>query len=216
MTKYALLILTALLTIVPASMAIDRDAKMIDTAALELMELDDADGIGLAVWGETAFNPEITDWSILVKAGYGEFSPTGVDDFTYWTASVGLKHYLTTETSIALIGNFTHYSSDRDAKSAIVAGKHRFVPAGENVSPYVTASAGIRDRSSFSDDDQTNDSFGEAVFSAGGGVEFRMTDTLSLIFDLKLVQADESDDSTEDLDGLVGFLGLQYYFLNEE
>lgn len=216
MNKYWLSVLAPMLFYVPAAMAIDRDAKMIDSAAMELMELDDADGIGVAVWGETAFNTDPQIWAVIMKAAYGELSPNDEGDTTYLGGALGLKYYIQPETSVALIGDFTSFDANRDAKMAYVAGKHRLAPATESISPYLAGSVGVRERSTFSRPSVSEDSFSELVFTFGGGVEFRMTEALSFIFDVNAVQSEESDDGTENWDGFRGFVGLQYYFMPEE
>lgn len=215
MNKYWLSALAALLLCVPVSMAIDRDAVSVETAALELMELDDADGYGLAVWGETAFSTEPSDWAVLLKVAYGEFSPIDAGSESYLSGALGIKYYILPSTSVAVIGDYTSYDGDRDAKMGTLVGKHRLISADEDVSPYITASVGIRDRSSFSSVTEGGDSFSESVFTFGAGVEFRMTEVLSFVLDAKIVEAEESDDGTEDLDGITGFVGLQYYFMPE-
>ena len=216
MKIYSLPLLAASLLCVCPAFAIDRDAKMIDTAAVEFMELDDADGISVAAWGETAFDTDSQDWAVLVKGAYGRISPVDLGSINFWNLGVGLKYYLIPSTSLAVIGDYTRYDGSRDAKMGTLQGKHRFISATEKVSPYVTASIGIRDRSSFSDADVPVDSFSEALVTVGAGVEFRMNDVLSFVFDARYVEADESDDATEDLDGFTGFLGLQYYYFPEK
>ncbi|MDA1043648.1 MAG: outer membrane beta-barrel protein [Verrucomicrobia bacterium] len=216
MRKCGLSLLVASLWCACPTFAIDRDAEMINTAAVELMELDSADGIGVAVWGETAFDTDSPVWAILMKAGYGTISPKNSSSENYWNAAVGLKYYVLPETSVALVGDYLSFEGDRDAKMASLQGKHRFVPADEKISPYATASIGIRERSTFSSESVAEASFSETIFSLGGGVEFRMTEVLSFIFDAKYVTAEQSPDGTENLDGVAGFLGLQYYFFPED
>ena len=216
MKKYGLSILVTSLLCACPSFAIDRNAEMIDTAALEVSNLDDADSIGVGVWGETAFDTESPVWAVLVKAAYGEIAPTDASNMHYWNAAVGLKYYILPETSVALLGDYTSYNDTRDAKMGTIQGKHRFVSAEEKVSPYATASIGIRERGTFSDEDVKERSYTEKLLTLGGGVEFRMTEVLSFIFDAKYVAARSSSDGTEDLDGIAGFIALQYYYFPKD
>jgi hypothetical protein len=217
----------AVLAIVFAScvgaQAIDRDARMIDFVSVDVANLDDADSIGGTIWGETALDVPNDAWAVLFGGSYALISPdTGEEEIDAWTIGIGLKYYLTPVTSFSAVGSYTHYdqkdSDDRDAKTGTVSAKQRFAPAGASISPFAKASLAWRNRSTFSGADPAviRDSFSEVLLSLGGGVEFAMNDELSFVFEAAYVEADESDDGTEDLDGFTASVAMQYYWYAED
>jgi len=204
------------LYIVPHAVAIDRNAKMIDTFAFDFSELDDMDYAGGSIFGETSFLD--SDWAILFGGGYGSSSPNDAPNIDILTVSVGLKYYIIPPTSVSLLGTYQNFDqrsrSEKDAVMGTVGVKHRFISADEPVSPFVTGTISWRDRSSFSDP-ENEDTFSETLFSVGGGVEFAMRRDFAFVFEGAYVEADDSSDGSEDLDGFVGSIALRYYFLRD-
>ena len=218
---------------VASSHAIDRGASMIDTVSFDWEELDDVDGYGGSVRVENMLMPQREDWSILVNVGLGVLSPrptsttttaadgtttttsSGSRDVDYWTAGLGLKFYLTPITSFSAVGSFTEYDlrgGDRDAKAATFTAKQRLAPADEQLSPYVKASYSVRSRTSFSRTDEDTSSFSENVFAVGGGFEIGGAENFTFVFEVLVVEADNSEDEAEELDGWMGSIGMQYFW----
>jgi opacity protein-like surface antigen len=191
--------------------AIDRNARMIDKAQLDLSYLDDADSIGGSIWGEVAVSAP--EWAVLAGLGYGTISPDNADNTDYWGISIGLKYYITTLTSVSAVGNYMNLDSggERDSRSGIVSVKHRLLAPEEPVSPFIQGGIGWRNRSTFSDAG-AEDSFSEFLWTAGGGVELSMNDSFSIVFEANFVEADDSPDENEDLDGWVAAAAMRYYF----
>lgn len=222
MKKLGLAMLVVLLGVCGSTQAIDRDARMIDTVALNVANLDGADSIGGSLWGETAIAAPRQDWAILFGGGYDEISPDYSSNIEAWTFGVGLKYYLMPLTSLGALGTYSFYdqknaadnTDDKDAKAATAFVKQRFLPATDPLSPFARVSLTYRERSTFSDNDPAlaNESFSEDLFQFGGGVEFNMNTEFSFVLELGYIIANASDDNTEDLDGFVGSLGMQYYW----
>ncbi len=199
--------------------AIDRGARMIDTAALNVAELDDVDSIGGSLWVENVFAVPNADWAMLAGVGYDEISPDGSDNVEAWTLGLGLKHYILPVTSVSLIGAYTRFNEEngapeRDTKAATVTLTHRLLPADEPISPFLKGALTWRDRSTFSDFEPQpeEDSFSEVLVTLGGGAEFAMGPAFTFVFDVGLVIADQSADGAEDMDGVVGSVAMRYYF----
>ena len=89
---------------------------------------------------------------------------------------------------------------------------HAAMVKGEPVSPFVKGALWYRDRSSFSDEHVSDDSVSEGLLELGGGFEFAMNETLTFVFEASYIASDSSDDDTEDLDGWLGALSMQYYW----
>lgn len=216
MIKRCLIVPILMLCIVPQVFAIDRDARMIDTFSFDFSELDDMDYAGGSIFGETALADP--DWAILFGAGYGNSSPGGAPNIDVLTIGVGVKYCIISPTSVSLLGAYQNFDqrgrSEKDAKAATVGVKHRFISADQRVSPFARGTLSWRDRSSFSDPGN-EDSFSETLFTVGGGVEFAMGANFSFVFEGAYVKADDSKDGTEDLDGWIGSVAMQYYFHGE-
>ncbi len=219
MKTRALYALPALLFLTTGALAIDRDARMIDTVSLNLAALDDVDSIGGSIWGETAIAQPRKDWSLLFGFGYDELSPDNARNVEAWTGGFGLKYYLTEFTSFSGVGTYTRYiqgrnTPDRDAKAATLSVKHRFQSADAPVSPFLKGAVTWRDRSTFShvEPDLEDRSVSELLVALIGGVEFRMTDTWSFVVEVGYVEADASSNRAENLDGPIASLAMQYYF----
>jgi hypothetical protein len=194
--------------------AIDREARMIDRVNLDLSYLDDVDGIGGSVLGETALATRWQEWAVLFGGGIGTLSPLEGENSDYWNLLLGLKLYATPVTSLSAYGKYEQYdsgSTDRDAKSATALLKQRLVPAEFSVCPFLTGAVTVRDRSTFTDRG-TESSFSEYLVNAGGGCEFAMNDELSFEFAASYQFADTSDDGAEDLDGWTATVGMLYYW----
>jgi hypothetical protein len=119
---------------------------------------------------------------------------------------------------VSLLGTYQNFDqsfrNEKDAVMGTVGVKHRLISADEPVSPFVTGSISWRDRSSFSNPG-SEDTFSETLFSVGGGVEFAMRRDFAFVFEGAYVEADDSKDGSEDLDGFVGSVALRYYFLRD-
>jgi hypothetical protein len=181
---------------------------MIDRFSLDLAELDDADSIGGSIWGEQNVGWD-GSWAVLAGGGLGTISPDNAGNIDYWRLGLGLKYYFTELNSLALLGHYTDYD-DCDAKAATLFYKQRLWSAKAQISPFGTASATLRDRSTFSDP-ECDDSVSEFVFTLGGGCDFAASENLVFSFEGGYAVADESDDGAEDLDGLVLTFSMVYY-----
>ncbi|MCE9614418.1 MAG: hypothetical protein K8T26_09090 [Lentisphaerae bacterium] len=218
MKKAGLAGLAILLGMCVGAYAIDRDARMIDTVSLNLASLNDADSIGGSLWGETATAVERQDWAILFGGGYDEISPDGADNIEAYTIGIGLKYYLLPVTSASAVGTYTRYNQgdleDKDAKAATVSLKQRLTPAEDAFAPFVRGALTWRNRSTFSSalPQPEEDSFSEVLLAVTAGIEFEMRSDFTFIFEGGYQEADESNDNTEDLDGILGSVSMQYYW----
>jgi len=214
-TLIATLAVLTLLSATP-SQAIDREARHVDRAQLDVANLDDADSIGGSIWSEAALADPGQRWAVLAGLGLGTISPDNAHNIDYWAVNFGLKYYLSSLTTVSALANYTNLDdrqgTERDIKGAGAILKHRIMPAGEPVSPFVKGGVWYRERSTFSDQDTSDDSVSEGLVEVGGGFEFAMNDTLTFVFEASYVNADSSDDDTEDLDGWLGAVSMQYYW----
>lgn len=194
--------------------AIDRDARMIDRAQLDLASLDNADSIGASIWGETALAAPGGEWAFLGGLGFGTISPDDAANDDYWGLALGLKYYFTELTSVSVLGSYVNLDngSDRDIKAGGAQLKHRFVSATEPVCPFLKAGVTYRRRSTFSDWEVSDDSVSETAVDLGGGLELAMNETFSFVIEASYVNAESSDDDASDPDGWLGAISMQYYW----
>jgi len=197
-----------------AAQAIDRDARMVDRAQLDVAALDDADSIGGSIWGEMALAAPTGQWAFLAGLGRGTISPDYADNDDYWGLALGLKYYLTELTSVSVLGGYAKLEngSGRDIKAASGMLKHRLISATEPVSPFIKAGVTFRRRSTFSDWDVSDDSISETAGELGAGAEFAVNETFSLVIEGSYVNAESSDDDTSEPDGWTGAVSMQYYW----
>jgi hypothetical protein len=205
----ALILLTAF-----GAHAIDRDARLIHSVSFVMSELDDIDSVGVTLLAEDRLEAE--QWAILFMLAFDQISPDIAEEIDALTAGVGLKFYPIPLTSVSGLASYTtedqHNNGGRkDRKAVKVDAKLRLAPATAPVSPFARASLEWRDRSSFSDV-ASEGTFSEILITIGGGVEFTMNDDLSFVFEAGLVEADDSKDNSEDLDGWIGAITMQYYW----
>ena len=193
--------------------AIDRDARMIDQVNLDLSSLGDIDAMGISISGESVLADPGRKWAIVAGVGAGEMSPDYSRNIEYWRLAIGLKYYIIPVTSVSVSGTYAWFDGAReqDVKGATARLKQRLLPADRPVSPFVHGSLTSRRRSSFSDIG-TDNQFTEILASFGAGCDFMMNDSLSFVFETAYVEADESEDGTEDLDGWTGTISMKYYF----
>ncbi len=205
----ALILLTAF-----AAQAIDRDAERIHSASIVFSDLDDIDSVAVSLLAEDALEAE--QWAVLFNVAYSVTDPQDAEEVDGLTFGMGLKFYPIPLLGLSGMASYT-FEDERndggreDTKSARGDAKLRLVPAGAAVSPFARGAVEYRDRSSFSDLG-ADDTFTELLVTLGGGVEFTMSENFSFVFEAGLVEADDSSDGMEDLDGWVGSITMQYYW----
>jgi hypothetical protein len=195
------------------SSALDRDARMIDTLAVEVGSYKQGETIGLSLWGETAAGGPEGRWAILFGGAAGEVWPDAGDDYAYWKVGLGMKYHLFQDTSLALIGAYMEfdYPDLPDIISGELLLKHRFVPADEWVSPYLLAGATIRNVEKVPEP-ATDEDFGEMVISVGLGCEFMINREFSFLFEGSWNETYELSDGHELPDWWLGVFGMRYYW----
>jgi hypothetical protein len=182
------LLMVALLCLPAGVMAIDRDAKMIDTISLELGDLydEDAESIGGSILAETALFRTHPNWSVLARARGGVVDFDDDEGVVYWGAGLGLKYYLWELTTISLMGTYQTYrvGEDPDVAGLQAELKHRLISTRETISPYLFLQAGIeRYTEDFieAEDDDGRDS--QQAIAFGGGCDFLMREDMAIVLE---------------------------------
>ncbi len=192
------------------SQAIDRDARMIDTISLIGTSSDHTDSLGASLWGETVTSKDNEKWAILFGGALANLWQDNEESSSYWNLGIGVKYYLMTSTSIALSGLYTErdYSGKPDIKTGRVDVKHRFLPADEDISPYMLLGVGVRTVEYLHLDDDYN----EFIYSIGGGIDFMMADNYAISFEATYNMTAELGDNYSSDDWLYAGVGMKYYW----
>jgi hypothetical protein len=153
---------------------------------------------------------------VLFKLAFDVISPDVAEEIDAITLGMGIKFYPIPLASFSGLASYTfqdqrNNGGQKDRKAVTVDAKLRLTPATAPVSPFAKGSLEWRDRSSFSNV-PTDGTFSEVLLTVGGGVEFTMNEDLSFVFEVGLVEADDSKDGTEDLDGWISAITMQYYW----
>lgn len=212
-TRVALASLAVLFFFVVASRAIDRDARMIDTIALESTYYNSGDSFGGSLWGETATAAPNENWAILLGGGLGTIWPDGGDGVDYWEIGLGMKYYLVQDTSIAVAATYRELDmfDDPDVLTGELTLKHRFVPADDPVSPFARAVIGMRTVETIPEPEIDED-FTEMILALGIGCDFMMADNFAFVFESVWYVTEELGDDEESPDWWLGRIGMQYYW----
>jgi len=206
MKKFNIAALTAACIMTTTSLfAIERDANMIDTAWLDMNFFDDYDYIGLHVTGENLVKNGNDKWAILAGFKVGAFDPDYGSSFNSLGIELGVKYYITPLTAIACLGGYEWNDADIDFNTGTVTTrlKQRFTDPGATVSPYIKLEAAV----DFIDmDDSDNILIGSAL----AGCDFRMSDTMAIVFEGGISASDNLDDGPDTDDGMILRVGMQY------
>jgi outer membrane protein W len=186
---------------------------MIDTLSAEMSTFDGGDTMAFSLWGETAMATPDGDWSFLLGGRVGTESPDGAEDANFWNLGLGMKHYFTHLTSLALVGAYTEYdvSYDLDVKAASLSLKHRFISAIEPISPFVTVGATYQTINK-PWNDASGDSFSELVGKIGVGCDFMMTEDMAIVLSAAYFNAEDVSDGPNPPDGWMATLSMMYYW----
>jgi hypothetical protein len=194
--------------------ATDRNARMIDTLAVQSDVFDDGDAIKGTLWSENAFASPYRDWTLLLGGGAGSISPDDAESVDFWEAGFGLKYYITILTSLSLVGQFGAYydiAGDPDTRGGTFTLKQRFIPADQALSPYVAGAATYRTiEEAF--DGSTTDDYTEVVAGALLGCDFMLTESLAIVLESGYSHAEEVSGEFETPDAWSVSLGFKGYW----
>lgn len=187
--------------------AIDRDANMIDTARLDYNNFDHSDYFGLHITGENAVQDTDGKWAILAGVDGGKLSLDESPDFDVIGGEIGVKYYLKTLTSIAILGSYTWSNGDTfDYETPAITAriKQRFSQPDNSVSPYVKGEI----EEQFVDSDLDN--YNVAVFRAMLGCDFKMAEGYAFVFEGGISESDNLDNGADPEDGFLMTVAMQY------
>ena len=198
--------------------ALERNAKMIDTLYLESSDYDYGQlrSINLSVENMTAAKNE--SWAIIADLGLGNIDYDNMGDEDFWSGSLGVKYYLTTVTSLSLMGSYTEMGFSTGPDIEFLAGTleviQRLFPTSFAVSPFVKISASVQEV-----DHPANflslpvaDSFTELVLKGTVGCDFLMNDEFAFVFSLGYSESEDLDDGGDTSDGLSAVVAMKYYW----
>jgi len=197
-----------------SAVAVDRDARMIDTIRLEYGELNDADLIGLKIWGENALLPERGPWAILFGGRICELSGEAAEDGDLWNIFLGIKYYIFPETSAVLQATYGEVDWHRsyDVRGVEMQLVHRFLPAEEPMSPFVRGAAGLKERGRFGDPVEPDEDKDGVQFEVGAGIDFQSNEELSFVFEAALIEGENLHGEIDISDGWILSFGMKYHW----
>jgi len=214
-TRYAILV-TSLIVSIPTlrASAIERDALSIEALRLDVASYDHADDIGLAIADESPVAGSGGTWAVVSELGAGQLSQSSGPSFDRLHLKIGVKHYLTTVTSIALLGGYTWYDDDDDFDiGAITLAARQFLTSPYAcVVPYVRLNGSLQFVDpSLQSPARTTASYRMYVIEALAGCEFRMLDNLAFVFEGGVSESESLDDDGRGLaDGWLLRIAMQY------
>jgi hypothetical protein len=214
--KVRMLVLSgaAMLAALTAS-AIDRNASMIDSAAIAGYRSSTVRIVTLDVWGENALVAPRRDWAILVNLGFGQAKPAGGASGNTWAAGLGVKYYLTELASLSLVGRYETWGGDSgvDVASGTLGFKYRFLSAEEVVSPFATCGVAFQGITRDIAGTEESDSLSEAQLSVGVGCDFLLKSDMALVMQGAFFQPEKLAGDGAKLDnGWTASAGLAYYW----
>ncbi len=214
-TRNAILV-SSLLVSVPilTATALDRDALSIEALRLDTAAYDHADDIGLAITDESPVAGSGGTWGVVSELGAGRLSQSAGPSFDRIHLKIGIKHYLTSVTSIALLGGYTWYDNDDDFEiGAITLAARQFLASPyAGVAPYVRVNGSLQFvEPSLQSPARTTESYRMSVIEVLAGCEFRMQEKLAFVFEGGVSESESLDDDGRGIaDGWLLRIAMQY------
>lgn len=195
--------------------ALDRDARVIGQAGVEVISYKDMDAARVVFWDETALNLE-RDWAVVAGAGIGEFFGSGGNEKQgMYFVALGAKWYPQPTTSIQLLGSCDWAGAGGGFRliGGTAALEHRFVTEQGALSPFIVGSASIQ--KALTDPwavDQ--EAFTCLTFKAGVGCDLIMNSDVTLVMQATFAdsQASKAHLDRNFADGWTGTIALKYFW----
>lgn len=213
--RYAIVV-TSLLVSVPilTASALDRDALSIEALRLDVATYDHADEIGLALTDESPVAGSGGTWAVVSELGAGRLSQSVGPSFDRLHLKLGVKRYLTSATSIALMGGYTWYDDDDDFEiGAITLAARQFLSSPyAGVAPYVRVNGSLQFvEPSLQSPARTTASYRMSVIEVLAGCEFRMQENLAFVLEGGASESESLDDDGRGIaDGWLLRIAMQY------
>jgi hypothetical protein len=209
-------IVTFLLVSVPLLpvSGVDRDALSIEALRLDVAAFDNSDDFGVAITDESPVLGSGGAWTVVSEIGAGRFSQSSGPSFDRLHLKLGVKHYLTTVTSIALLGGYTWYDSDDDFEigSITLAARQFLASPFAGLAPYVRVNGSLQFVDpSLSSPARTTESYRMTVFEALAGCEIRMQEKLAFVIEGGVSESESLDSDGRGIaDGWLLRIAMQY------
>jgi len=207
---------TTLIAAVPLSPAtgIDRDALSIEALRFDAAAYDRADDIGLAITSEAPVAETGGTWTVVSELGAGRLSQSVGPTFDRLHLKIGVKHYLTPVTSIALLGGYAWYRDDDSFEiGTLTLAARQFLSSPDAaVAPYVRVNGSLQFvEPSLQSPARSTESYRMTVFEALAGCEFRMREKLAFVFEGGVSESESLDSNgTGIADGWLLRIAMQY------
>ena len=200
--------------------AIDRSARMIDSAYIESEHLDHGDVLTVNVSVENVTATINENWAIIAGLGLGQidYDDTAVSTSDLWWGGLGVKWYLFRVTSLSVMGFYKDMeygsSSDLELSGAKAEFIQRLLPATSAISPFIKGSAAFQQvdhPAGYLGLSQAG-KFDEFIFSLGAGCDFMMNDSMAFVFSAGYSESEDVDDGQDTSDGFTAGLAMKYYW----
>ena len=96
------------------SYAIDRDEKMIDTIGVDFGTYHEIGYFGGSLWVENRLAAKTETWAVVAGIGAGEYDIQDGDNAFSLFAGLGIKYYITSFSSLALVGSYRNFENESD------------------------------------------------------------------------------------------------------
>lgn len=204
--------------LVPVSLltatGLERDALSIEALRLDGAAYDHSDEYGVTITAATPVDGSGGNWAVVSELGAGRLSQSSAPSFDRLHLKLGVKRYLASVTSIALLGGYTWYQGDDDFEIAeLTLDARQFLFSTEApVSPYVRVTGSLQFvEPSLQSPARTTESFRMTVVEALLGCEFRMQDKLAFVFEGGVSESESLDSDGRGIaDGWLLRIAMQY------
>jgi hypothetical protein len=213
-TKSIVIVLTALIALPLAASAADREAKMIDIAAVEFLSYRDMRMPLFTASGELDIFDDSTV-AFRLKAGAGVVFYDLSDTPTFWTVAGTFRRRLSPAHSVTF-GVAYEAVDNGDAHQVLsgLFGFHaRMRPAEHPVSPFFDLHIGLQDAKA-TDWVTGTDSFIALLLTATLGCDFELRKDVSMVLSASFTDSSDFGESPYGgyADGWCASVGFKYYY----
>lgn len=202
----------ALLSTSVLSIAIDRDATMIDTIRAEWGSFEKADRIKGTLWGETTIADINRNWAVIAGIEFGQRLAMQGKDNLFWSGALGIKRYILQLTSVELYaqyGKTIDLDHDIDAQGLAAKATQRFIPTANPVSPYISIAGTYVAIDRVAEKDKSDDAF---TLDTRIGADFLMPGDFAFVFEAGYLFATKNAYPLVDGHGPLASFGMKYYW----
>lgn len=206
----SLLVPVAILT----ASGLERDARSIEALRGDAAAYNHSDDIGLAITDVSPVAGSGGTWAVVSELGGGRLSQSSGPSFDRLHLKIGVRHYLTSASSITLLGGYTWYDNDDNfeiGELTLDARQFLLAPTAPVV-PYVRVTGSLQFVDpSLQSPARTTESYRMTVFELLAGCELRMQQKMAFVFEGGVSESESLDSDGRGIaDGWLLRIAMQY------